>query len=117
MDYSILANYYEKLESVSSKLTKTDILAELFEKTPTEELSSVVLLVQGQVFPRYSGHELGIAVQMMMKAISKAMGVRPEEVEKRFKETGDLGLAAEACSKEKRQSTLLKKKILVENVV
>src|SRR2546422_7469072 len=112
MDYSILANYYEKLESVSSKLTKTDILAELFEKTPHEELPKVVLLVQGTVFTRSSEHELGIAVQMMIKAISKSMGVKPEEVEKKFKETGDLGLTAEACAKEKKQATLLKKKIL-----
>src|SRR5438876_1089864 len=47
MDYSVLADYYEKLESVSSKLKKRDILAELFRITPTEELPKVVLLVQG----------------------------------------------------------------------
>src|SRR5881296_3265823 len=117
MDYSVLAEYYEKLESISSKLAKTDILAELFKKTPSEELPKVVLLIQGIVFPRFSGYELGIAVQMMIKAISKTTGLGDEKVEEIFTKTGDLGLTAEKCVEEKKQSTLATKKLSIENVV
>ena len=116
MDYSVLADYYEKLESVSSKLKKRDILAELFRITPTEELPKVVLLVQGIVFPRFADHELGVAVQMMIKAISKSSGVSMRDVENKFKETGDLGSTAEYCIKSRKQSTLLRKKLTVDNV-
>lgn len=114
MDYSILADNYEKLESISSKLAKTDILADLFKKTPTEDLPKLVLLVQGIVFPHFSGNELGIATQMMIKAISKASGFKEKEIEDKFKKTGDLGIVAEEVVKSKKQSTLLKKKLTID---
>jgi len=114
MDYSILADTYEKLESVPSKLTKTDILADLMKKTSIEDLPKLVLLVQGTVFPHFSGNYLGIATQMMIKAISKASGFREKEIEDKFKKTGDLGLVAEEVVKSKKQSTLLKKKLTID---
>jgi DNA ligase-1 len=116
MDYSVLADNYEKLESVSSKLKKTDILAELFSKTPADELPKVVLLCQGLVYPKYQMMELGIATQMIIRSISKATGFNPEEIEKKFAKIGDLGLVAEECIKSKKQVTLLKKKLTVDNV-
>ena len=90
MDYSVLADNYEKLESISSKLKKTEILAELFSKTSNDELPKVVFLVQGLVYPKFTGLELGIATQMMMRAISKASGFNLNDVENKFKKTGDL---------------------------
>ncbi|MEM5852811.1 MAG: ATP-dependent DNA ligase [Candidatus Aenigmatarchaeota archaeon] len=116
MDYSVLVDYYEKLENVSSKLKKTEILAELFKNAGSEELPKVVLLVQSIVYPKYMQLELGIATQMMIRAISKATGFKPEEVEKKFAKLGDLGLVAEELIKEKKQVTLLKKKLTVDNV-
>ncbi|TAL48040.1 ATP-dependent DNA ligase [archaeon] len=116
MDYSILADIYEKLEAVSSKLKKTEILAELFKSTPTSELPKIVLLIQGRVFPSYSEYELGVAEQMMMRAIALATGFKTEKVEEKFKKTGDLGLAVEECIKSKRQSSFAKKKVTVDDV-
>lgn len=116
MEYELLAEYYEKLESTSSKLEKTDILAELLSKTETELLLKVVLLVQGLVYPKYTQMELGVATQMMIRAISKATGISTDQVEEQFKKTGDLGLAAEECLKKKKQATLLKKRLTVDFV-
>ena len=73
MKYLELVKVYEKLEKTQSKLEKTGIIAELFEKISTEDLEKVVLLVSGKVFPSYSEHELGIASQLMIKAISRAV--------------------------------------------
>jgi len=114
MEYSILADTYEKLEETSAKLSKTNILSELFSKTSSEKLPKVVLLAIGRVFPSYSEFELGIATQMMIKAISKATGFKTKEIEKKFKETGDLGLATEECIKSKKQTILLKKKLTID---
>ena len=72
MDYINLAETYEKLENVSSKLKKTDILAELFSKVSSNDLPKIVLLCQGIVYPKYHMMELGIASQLMIRAISKA---------------------------------------------
>ncbi|MEM7821606.1 MAG: ATP-dependent DNA ligase [Candidatus Aenigmatarchaeota archaeon] len=116
MDYSVLAETYEKLEEVSSKIKKTEILADLFSKTPADELPKVVLLAQGIVYQKYLQLELGIATQMMIRAISKATGFKPEIVEEKFKKTGDLGLSAEECVKTKKQVVLFKKKLTVDFV-
>jgi DNA ligase-1 len=116
MDYSILADYYERLEEVSAKLKKTDILAELFRKASAEELPKIVLLVQGIVYPKFTQMELGIATQMLIKAISKSTGFKPDEIETRFAKVGDLGLVVEDCIKLRKQTTLLKKKLTVDFV-
>jgi len=116
MDYLILANYYEKLESVSAKLKKTAMLVELFKKTPSDKLPKALLLLTGRVFPLYSEHELGIAVQMMIRAIEKATGFKPIEIENKFKKTGDLGLTAEECLKSRKQTTLFRKKLTIDFV-
>jgi DNA ligase-1 len=116
MEYYMLADVYEKLESVSAKLEKTHILAKLFSETSSEELPRVVLLVQGLVFPKFTGLELGIAEQMVIKSISKATGFSSVDIEKKFKKTGDLGLVTEECIKSRKQVTLLKRKLTVKIV-
>lgn len=116
MKYSILAKTYEKLEKTSAKLAKTDILADLFKESPSTQLPKVVLLVQGIVFPKFSGNELGIATQMMLKAIAKATGFSVNDIEKKFKKTGDLGFVAEECIRLKKQATLLKKELDIDTV-
>jgi DNA ligase 1 len=116
MDYSILAETYEKLEKNSSKLKKTDILAELFERTSMNDLPKVTLLCQGLVYPKYQMMELGVAVQMMVRAIARATGFTVGKVEEKFKKTGDLGLTAEECASSRKQFTLLKKKLTLDFV-
>jgi DNA ligase-1 len=116
MEYYMLADVYEELESISAKLEKTHILAKLFSETPSEELPRVVLLVQGLVFPKFTGLELGIAEQMVIKATSKATGFSPVDIEKKFKKRGDLGLVAEECIKSRKQVTLLKRKLTAKIV-
>jgi DNA ligase-1 len=116
MDYSLIVEYYEKLESTTSKLKKTEILADALKKTPADLLPKVVLLFKGRVFPTFEQKELGIATQMMIKAISKASGFKQAEVEKIFTKTGDLGLTAEKCLKKRKQETLFRKKLTVEFV-
>jgi ATP-dependent DNA ligase len=116
MDYETLVEVYERLESTSSKLKKTEILADFFKKTPAELLPKIVLLVQGIVFPKFTQLELGIATQMMIRAIARSCGFSTEQIEQNFKKTGDLGLTAEELVKKKKQATLIKKKLTVEHV-
>jgi DNA ligase-1 len=116
MDYKLLCDYYEKLEGESSKLGKTKILAELFSKSSSEELEKIVFLVQGIVYPKYTQLELGIATQLMIKAMSKAYGISEDKIEEEFAKLGDLGLVAEKLSKSKKQVTLLRKTLTVEKV-
>jgi DNA ligase-1 len=116
MEYKLLCDYYERLEKESSKLEKTKILAELFSKCSLEELEKVVFLVQGIVYPKYTQLELGIATQLMIKAMAKAYGTSEEKIEEEFARLGDLGLVAEKLSKNKKQVTLIKKTLSVKKV-
>lgn len=116
MDYSILADTYERLESTSSKLGKRDIVAELMKSTPSKHLPSTVLLLTGRVFASYDAEELGIADKMMVRAIAKASGFSEKDITEKFKRTGDLGIAAEECMTARKQHTLLQKHLTVEKV-
>jgi len=114
MKYSILAETYEKLEKESGKLKKVDILSKLLSKTPTELLPKVVILASGKVFPAYSEFKTGVATKMMMKTIAKATGISQNEIVKKFKKSGDLGLVAEECVKSKKQKIFFKKTLTVQ---
>jgi DNA ligase-1 len=114
MKYSILAKTYEELESESGKLKKVDILSKLLSKTPKDILPKVVILASGKVFPTYSELKTGVASKMIMKAISKATGISQNEIVKKLKKSGDLGLVAEGCVRSKKQKVFLKKTLTVQ---
>ena len=116
MFYSRLADTYEELQKTPAKLRKSGIIAGLLKETDSKEMGTVVLLLQGRVFPIWSDKELGIANLLMIKAISAATGFPAERVEEKFKRTGDLGLVVEELIKDKKQSTLFSKRLTVGKV-
>jgi DNA ligase-1 len=116
MRYSILADIYEELESTTKKLKKTEIIAGLLKKTPADELSRVVMLLSGTVYPPWEGEELGVAYQIMIKAISKATGISLENVNEKYKKSGDLGLTAEIFAAKKTQRVLGEEPLTVKKV-
>lgn len=116
MKYSVLAKTYEELEKESGKLKKVDILSNLLSKTPTGLLPKVVILASGKVFPTYSELKTGMATKMMIKAISKATGISPKEIVRKFKKSGDLGLVAEYCVKHKKQRVFFRKTLTIQLV-
>jgi len=116
MKYATLADVYEKLESISGKLEKTHIISKLLTETSEELLPKVVLLIDGRVFPSWSEEELGVANQLMIRAIAKSYGIRLEDVVKNFKKSGDLGKAAEELAAKRKQVILGKKELTIEKV-
>lgn len=116
MYYSDLVQLYEKLEKTSSKLEKTHILAEFLKGTSSDELEKVILLVQGRVFPKYTMYELGVATQMVIRAIARYTGFSVEKVNDLFREKGDLGLVAEECVANRKQVILFSEKLTIDKV-
>ncbi|MBN2517929.1 MAG: ATP-dependent DNA ligase [Candidatus Altiarchaeota archaeon] len=96
MPFSVVAEYFQKLESTSSRLQMTEFLVELFKKTPGEEIDKVAYLCLGHFAPEYEDIVLGIGDKTMIHAISMASHRMPSEVTARFKEIGDLGSTAES---------------------
>ena len=96
MEFEILAKALDELERISSRIALTNTLVDLFKITPREEIRKVVYLLQGRLWPDWKGlPELGVAEKLLIKAISMATNIREEEVDARFKESGDLGKVAE----------------------
>jgi len=113
MKFSNLAEYFEQLETTSSRITLTKILASLFKEVSSEEIDKVCYLLQGRVAPFFEPTEMGMADRMVIQALAKAYGVGTEEVEKLNTKLGDLGLVAEKLSN-KRQGT--SNKLEVSNI-
>lgn len=103
MLFSELAQYFEKLEQTSSRLTLIDILAELFSKVDFDpstgsglsEIGHAAYLIQGRVAPFFEPLEIGMSEKLVAASIARAYGVERDEVLKEYGQVGDLGLVAE----------------------
>ncbi|OGE18294.1 DNA ligase [Candidatus Daviesbacteria bacterium RIFCSPHIGHO2_12_FULL_37_11] len=102
MLFSKLSQYFEKLESTSSRLALIDILAELFGEVSKDEVGMVSYLLQGRVAPFYKPIEMGMSEKLVAQAMARAYGVEREEILKDYGKVGDLGKVAENLSGVKR---------------
>ncbi|MBI2145107.1 ATP-dependent DNA ligase [Candidatus Woesearchaeota archaeon] len=116
MKYSELVALYEQLDSTSKRLEKTRFLSEFLRKASAEEIEPVILLVQGRVFPAYDEREIGVANQLVVKAISLASGSPLAAIEREWARSGDLGKVAELLIRTKRQATLSSTELTVKKV-
>ena len=87
MNYSDLANLYEKLDTTTKRLEMTDILVEFFKKTPSDIIDKVIYLTQGKLYPDWNDlPELGIAEKTAIKAVSTAYGISETKIISKMKE-------------------------------
>jgi DNA ligase-1 len=116
MEFSILADSFNKMESTRKRLELTQILVELFEKTPHEVISKIVYLIQGKLRPDFEGIELGVAEKLAIRSISKSSGIHIKKIEEEYRKSGDVGHAASVILEQKTQTTFLMEDITVERV-
>ncbi|MTK63383.1 MAG: ATP-dependent DNA ligase [Methanobacterium sp.] len=117
--YIKMVEVYEELDSTTKRLEKTAILAKFFNEIGNEDselLPVVTLLSLGRVFPTWSEEELGIGSKLLMKAIALVVGVKPEEVEDKQRDAGDIGRAAQELFSKKKQATLFSRKLTIKKV-
>jgi len=116
MEFSTLADSFNKMESTRKRLELTQHLVELFEKTPQEVVSKIVYMLQGKLRPDFEGIELGVAEKLAIRAISKSSGIPIKKIEEEYRKGGDLGHAATTILEQKTQTTFLVEDITVERV-
>ena len=116
MEFSVLADSFNKMESTRKRLELTQYLVELFEKTPQGVISKIIYLLQGKLRPDFEGVELGVAEKLAIRAISKSSGIPIKKIEDEYKKGGDLGHAATVILEQKTQTTFLVEDITVERV-
>lgn len=101
MKFSEFAEYLEKLEATSSRLSLIEILSELFKKTPEKEIEEIVYLIQGRIAPFFAPIEIGMAEKNVAASIGIAYGSDKDKVLTLFNKLGDMGKAAQELSNSK----------------
>ncbi len=98
MKFKKLAEYFQKLESTSSRNSMVEILARLFAEASESEIGQIAYLTQGRVAPLYEPVEFGMAEKMVLRAMAIAYKIELEKVNDLFKKAGDIGVVAEKLS-------------------
>jgi DNA ligase-1 len=116
VEFAILSDAFKKMESTTKRLELTQILVDLFKKTPPEVIAKIVYLLQGKLRPDFEGIELGVAEKLAIKAISKSSAIPIKRIEEEYRKGGDLGHAASIILEQKAQTTFVVEDITVERV-
>jgi len=116
LQYTAIADAYEKIEATTKRLEMTDLLVDLLKNTPKEIINKVVYLTQGQIYPDFVALEIGVAEKLAIKALAKASGRNENEIEEKLKKTGDVGETAQEFIATKKQVTFFQKPLTVQKV-
>jgi hypothetical protein len=102
--FSELVQYFLKLEGTSGRNALVEILAELFMRTPTEDVPPTAYLLQGRLAPYFEPVEIGLGNNYVADAIARAFGSDRATVLERFDRLGDIGEAAAEIAEESGSS-------------
>jgi DNA ligase-1 len=116
LDYTVIADAYEKIEATTKRLEMTDLLVDLLKKTPKDIIGKVVYLTQGKIYPDFVGLETGVAEKLAIKALARASGRRESEIEEDLKKSGDIGETTQNFLSKKKQVTFFQKTLTAERV-
>jgi len=117
MDYSVLANFFERVENLSGRLDMIEETAELFRMMITTSPSTLVPCVYlccNTLWPAYMGRELGIGDTILIKAISLLTNETPTNLKLKVKTVGDLGKVTEELLSKKKETP--KKPLTIKHV-
>jgi DNA ligase-1 len=106
MRFDELTNYFEQLEATTGRLEMYRLLGELFNKSSVDEINKIAYLCETRLLPAFTGVEMGMGEQMVVAAIAGATGKTREQVDKKYKAAGDLGIVAERLLPQKARSRL-----------
>src|SRR3990167_7687429 len=106
MKFSEFANYLDKLEATSSRLSLIETLSELFKKTPALEIEKTVYLIQGRIAPFFAPIEIGMAEKSVAASLANTFGSEKEKVITLYNKLGDMGKAAFELAKNSKGSDI-----------
>ncbi len=116
MLYRELVEVYEALESTTSRLEMTDILARFFKAAGCASLRRIIYLTQGQLYPDFYPQKLGLADKLLLRTITFTAGVREQVVQETWMKEGDPGVVAQKVFEEKKQTALFSDPLTLDRV-
>ena len=117
MLFSKIADTFAALESTSSRLEMTDILARSFEGMDPSDLRNTIYLSQGLLHPDFYPEKLGMADRLILQSIASTSGNPADKVEKMWIKEGDTGTVAEQLIANKKQMSLFSEPLTLDAVV
>ncbi|MFP3401364.1 MAG: ATP-dependent DNA ligase [Nitrososphaeria archaeon] len=116
LPFRALAEAFQRMEEVTSRNALTEMLIDLFKRSPPEILDEIVYLMQGKLYPDFVGVELGVGEKLLLRSISLATGLPQDRVEDLYKRLGDVGRAAEEAVASRKQVVLFREQLTVRRV-
>jgi DNA ligase-1 len=95
MKFSELAGYLDQLAATNSRNELVRILSELYRACSVVEIEPITYLIQGRLAPFFEPVEMGLGERLLLSAIALAYGKPKDEVSKRYRQVGDLGVTVE----------------------
>lgn len=120
MHWHDFTTYLGKLEGVSSRLTITAQLAELYQAATAAEAQQISYLLEGRLVPAYQGIEFQLSEKMVVRALARlqvgaggglfadaepdpdALATAVKHLTAEYRRLGDLGLVTEMVTKTHR---------------
>jgi DNA ligase-1 len=96
----------QAIEKISSTIDTTNRVADLLMKVSVEELSLSTHFIMSEIFPAWSGKQLGIGTSLLYASLSKASGMSIRSIESLLRTTGDIGDTALLILKEKQKNQI-----------
>lgn len=93
--FSELAAHLDQLEATNSRNELVRIVSELYRACSQDVIEPVTYLIQGRLAPFFAPIEIGIGERLLLTAISIAYATPKDDVNRLYRELGDLGLTAQ----------------------
>ncbi len=90
--FTTFAYHLQNIDKLNSRLEITAELARLFTICNAEEIDKAVYLSLGILAPKFANLEFNLAEKLMMRVIAVVTNRTISDIDKYFKQTGDLGL-------------------------
>ncbi len=118
-EFSKLAELCEKLEKISERIPKINLIANFLRNLERDEISPAVRMIIGKVFPDWSDETLDVSWGTIIKVLRSITGATPKEMLQIFNKVGDPGELAKVLfetKKVKRQLSLFETKLTIREV-
>lgn len=106
MNFSTVAQTFQSIEALSSRLEITAALADLYKEAAAQEASIISYLALGCLRPSYEGNQFNVAEKNLAHVVAQLCAISPDEVMQQKRKLGDLGSVVEHCGSWRTESSL-----------
>jgi len=91
MKFIEVVQAFNKIETTSSRIAITKILAELLQRATAQEAGIICYLSLGELYPPYQESQFNIAQKLMIPVVAKLLDRSEDAIKQKVKTVGDIG--------------------------